>query len=502
MSAAVKISPKYSRRRPELTICYRILQDHLSTFIADREAEGRPIPDYVKEEFEAFLRCGILAHGFLRLKCSCCKEEKITAFSCKKRGFCPSCCAKRQAEAATHLVQNVLPLVPYRQYVVSFPIPLRYWLQTNRKLYSKIHSIIIKQIHRYYHDKAVTKGIKDPKPGSISFTQRFGSALNLNPHCHILCPDGVYTRVDGRPKWNSIESITDDDVAALLTRISQWVMRYLKKQGLLDKDGEVVQNPIADGLFQDSESLTCATSSSIAGKIAFGPNAGKFITRIGSGFGYGEETPLAKGKLCFSVNGFSLHARTHINAHQRDGLHKLIEYLARGPLSNERLELAAEGKIKLRLKTKWSDGTTHLLLSPTAFMEKLMALIPPPKNHLVRWGGVLASNSPFRREITLKPKIKKGFQFHDESEPRQLKNRSWSRMLAQVFKIDVTKCDACGSDMVAICSVMERTSVQRYLRHLGLDPDPPARAPPRSSQGEFDFASSAQSAHWWETATT
>jgi hypothetical protein len=116
-------------------------------------------------------------------------------------------------------------------------------------------------------------------------------------------------------------------------------MRHLKKQGLLDKDGEVVQNPMTDGLFQDSESLTSATASSIAGKIAFGPNAGKFVTRIGSGFGYGEETPLAKGKLCFSMNGFSLHARTHINTHRRDQLHKLIEYLARGPLSNERLEL-------------------------------------------------------------------------------------------------------------------------------------------------------------------
>jgi hypothetical protein len=134
--------------------------------------------------------------------------------------------------------------------------------------------------------------------------------------------------------------------------------------------------------------------------------------------------------------------------------------------------------------------------------EKLMGLIPPPKNHLTRWGGVFASNSPFRKEITLKPKIKKGFQFHDESEPRQLKITSWSQMLAQVFKIDVTKCDACRGDMMAACSVMERTSVQRYLWHLGLEPNPPARTPPRSSQGQFDFASSEESAHEWDAATT
>ena len=125
------------------------------------------------------------------------------AFSCKKRGFCPSCCAKRQAEAAEHLVKNVLPRVPYRQIVVSFPIPLRHWIQTNRKLYSKIHSLVIKEIHGYYRNKALAAGIADPAPGAISFTQRAGSAANLNPHTHILCLDGVYARVGGKARFEN-----------------------------------------------------------------------------------------------------------------------------------------------------------------------------------------------------------------------------------------------------------------------------------------------------------
>jgi hypothetical protein len=87
------------------------------------------------------------------------------------------------AEAATHLVDNVLPRIPYRQFVLSFPIPLRYWLQTNKKLYSKIHRLAIKELKRYYTGKAETQGVCASTPGSISFTQRFGSALNLNPHC-------------------------------------------------------------------------------------------------------------------------------------------------------------------------------------------------------------------------------------------------------------------------------------------------------------------------------
>src|SRR5690606_34903800 len=98
---------------------------------------------YVLEEFEAYLKCGILAHGFIRLKCQDCEDEKIVAFSCKKRGFCPSCCAKRKAETAAHMIDNVLPIVPYRQFVVTFPIPLRYWLQSNRKLYAKVHKLMI-----------------------------------------------------------------------------------------------------------------------------------------------------------------------------------------------------------------------------------------------------------------------------------------------------------------------------------------------------------------------
>ena len=64
------------------------------------------------------------------------------------------------------------------------------------------------------------------------------------------------------------------------------------------------------------------------------------MTNVGSGVGYYEETPLAKGRLCYSVNVFSLHCNTAVNTHSRDSLRKLVEYMARGPLSNERLELS------------------------------------------------------------------------------------------------------------------------------------------------------------------
>ena len=257
-------------------------------------------------------------------------------------------------------------------------------------------------------------------------------------------------------------------------------------------DGDIVTNPTIDEMFRDYDALSMATCSSIAGKIAFGPNAGKYVTRIGSGFGYGEEIPLIKGKRCASVNGFSLHANTAINTLQRERLSQLIEYIARGPLSNERLKIREDGKVVLQLKSKWADGTSHLLFTPGEFIEKLAALIPPPRSHLVRWAGVLAPNSPYRKEITLKPEAKKGFDFDEDGKGgggcgKRRKNYNWSKMLARVFKIDVLKCDGCGGKLRPVCAIIDSDSIRRYLKHMNIDYDPPPRGPPRFTQEAFDF---------------
>ena len=322
-------------------------------------AVQRPLPEYVLKEFEAYLKCGILAHGFIRLQCAACCEEVVVAFSCKKRGFCPSCCAKRMAEAATHLTQNVLPLVPYRQFLVSFPIPLRYWLDTNKRFAAEVFGLVSREIHRYYIAKATAAGIINAKPGSMAFTQRWGSALNLNPHLHIISIDGVYTRYGDVARFRNLDPITDDEVACLVESIATRVQSLCIRRGYLDKDGDIVLHPVLDPLFQDHESLTAALAASISGKIAFGPNTGIYVRKIGGGFGYEGEVPLAKGKRCFSVNGFSLHANTAINTHARERLSKLIEYIARGPLSNERIEILPNGDVKLALKTPWANGKVH-----------------------------------------------------------------------------------------------------------------------------------------------
>jgi len=99
---------------------------HYPDFIARLAAQDRSLPAIVREEFESFLRCGVLEQGFLRVVCEHCHAERLLAFSCKKRGFCPSCGARRMAESARHLVEEVFGPRPVRQWVLSFPYPLRF----------------------------------------------------------------------------------------------------------------------------------------------------------------------------------------------------------------------------------------------------------------------------------------------------------------------------------------------------------------------------------------
>ena len=88
----------YARHQPEETQLYRLVEQHYPAFVAHLAGQGKALPAYVEKEFEAYLKCGRLEHGFLRVHCETCHFERLVAFSCKKRGFCPSCGARRMAD--------------------------------------------------------------------------------------------------------------------------------------------------------------------------------------------------------------------------------------------------------------------------------------------------------------------------------------------------------------------------------------------------------------------
>ena len=77
----------YQRHRPEQTLLYPIVEQHYPAFVAHMAEQERPLPDYVQQEFEDYLRCGRLEQGFLRVRCDTCHAEHLVAFSCKRRGY-------------------------------------------------------------------------------------------------------------------------------------------------------------------------------------------------------------------------------------------------------------------------------------------------------------------------------------------------------------------------------------------------------------------------------
>lgn len=119
-------APPYVRHRPEGTLLYQLVEAYHPAFKAHLAAQGTDLPGYVAQEFEDDLKCGRLEHGFLRGRCDTCPAEHLVAFSGKKRGFCPSCGARRMAERAALLVDEVFPEQPVRQWVLSVPFPLRF----------------------------------------------------------------------------------------------------------------------------------------------------------------------------------------------------------------------------------------------------------------------------------------------------------------------------------------------------------------------------------------
>jgi len=131
----------YINHRPDETKLYKIIQENYASFISSLEICGKVVPKYIREEFDKYLECGIHAYGVILRHCENCDKDEAVAFSCKKRGFCPSCTARRMAETAVHIVDNIMPNVAVRQYVVTFPYLLRRWLSINKEMLAKVVKI-------------------------------------------------------------------------------------------------------------------------------------------------------------------------------------------------------------------------------------------------------------------------------------------------------------------------------------------------------------------------
>jgi hypothetical protein len=297
------------------------------------------------------------------------------------------------ADTAAHLVDRVLPEAPVRQWVLSLPFALRYALAFDAQLTSEVLRIFIRAVFASLRRRARrSRRIVDPQCGAVTFVQRFGDALNLNVHFHTLMLDGVYEADEASGvRFHPLPPPDDNEVARVAERFARALVRLLVRRGF----GSDEDSPELNPLEQEQPLLATLYGASVRGRVATGHRGGQRVQRLGDRIET-EDIEVSPGERCASVGGISLHANVCVPARDRNRLERLCRYVARPPVASERLSQQPDGRLVYQLRRRWRDGTTHMVFEPLEFMEKLAALVPRPRSHMVRYHGVLAPRSRWR----------------------------------------------------------------------------------------------------------
>ncbi len=223
-------------------------------------------------------------------------------------------------ETAAHMVDNVLPRVPYRQWVLSVPKRVRWHLRTKPEVISGLLGVFLRAV-----ETTIRQNSPDAPPcarfGAVAFVHRFGSYLNSHVHFHVLVTDGVFSAGDdGAAIFHSAVDLDQDDHLAVQKKMRRRGLCWLHRHRHLD-------------------------SAAV----------------------HALDTPDHAG-------GWSVDASVTLPDWDRQGLERLVRYCARPALSQERLGRVSDEMLVYSLKRPTLDGRTELYLTP---LEWNRFAIPP-----------------------------------------------------------------------------------------------------------------------------
>ncbi len=400
-----------------------------------------------------------------------------------------------------------LPPIGYERRRPEETVPLRYRLAYDADLRTAVLRVFVRVITGHYRRKSKQRGIVDPRCGAITAIQRAGDGLRLNLHFHSAFLDGVYSREDEEapPRFHCLP-LADKDVERVVTTVRRRVLRLLVRRGLVADDPH--QDPAAgvDPLQEQQPLLAACYQAAVQGRIATGERAGAGVRRQGLSGQRQAKDVIRKGKLSARLDGFDLHANTRIKRHRRADLERLCRYMLRPPIATERLywRTPARKELVVELKRSRRDGTTALVLTPMELIEKLVPLIPAKNSNLVRYHGVLAPGSKWRKSIvaTLAGRSSDtttdragaagtgaGSESLDDPMPALRPRRlGWAQLLKRVLDVDGLTCRRCQSSRKIIAFIQETSAARQILQHVGLPHSPPPIAPARPPpQHELEF---------------
>ncbi|MEI2622792.1 MAG: IS91 family transposase [Giesbergeria sp.] len=494
----------YNPRHPERTLLYQTVAEHYETWLElasagqfDGQGDHHTPKPFVCKAFAKYLECGIFAHGFARARCGDCGHDYFVAFSCKGRGVCPSCTTRRMVETAAHLNDHVFPRLPVRQWVLSVPKRLRYFMQRDGAVLSMVLRIFLRVIAQTLQTHSPGAAHMDKAGlhiGAIAFIHRFGSSLNEHVHFHVCVVDGVFEEVAGRGR-------------ALMPQCKSHAPGVVFHRGHRHRCG--YRGPSADHTAKTHPArlrVLGACWRTVTPKTCWATNTAA-----------SRWTPVCASKPTTALrwSGCCAIAPAHRFAMER--------------LRKEGSELVYRCAKQRSEPTSDKRGAKadELHLTPLELIDRIAALVPPPRTHRHRYFGVLAPNSPLRAAVTalatpaqaapvLGASISTGecapgvvpmsSALPSQSEPvlpKRAAHYLWAVLIARIYEVFPLLCPLCGGHMRIIAFITHSADIRHILDHIGADSEPPrispARGPPLwddCSDAQMDDGAQTEPADW------
>ena len=442
---------KFYRPRNHETPFFKLVRDHFDEFenvyFERYQAKYGYWRPVIRSSIDKFFKCGDLKEGFARVRCPDCHEEFFVAFSCRQRACCPTCDQKRALLLGHRLKDEVFVEVPHRQWVFTIPKRLRIYFRFDRALLGKLCRAAYDTVRDVY---ALEIDGNLGIPAMVGAVQTFGDLIHWHPHIHTIVAGGVFTET------GHFVRIPDT-----------WKHRAI----------DIWRDKVFD-LLLDEKKIDPDTVS---------------------------------GMKEWKNSGFSVDNSVIIEAEDKEGMQRLVEYISRCPFSLTRMiSTTKEGDILYRASNPQcvpfpiagdheltaGNPRNFEVFKPLDFLANVTQHIPDKGEHQIRYYGFYSNKKRGMRgkkeptEVKSQPGVPEG----DTTFVKKCK-MTWAALIKCVYEVDPLECPKCGGTM-KIISFIERHQadvIEKILRHCGLwkeeqpRPPPPEKAESKSDEPKLDY---------------
>jgi len=433
---------QYQPRRPRASPLWRCLHENFAAFLTEYEQRHRPrcgeLRPIIREVLEKFLDCGDLHQGFARVRCPTCRLEYLLAFSCKTRGFCPSCQQRRTVQTAQVLVEDVFATVPHCHYVLSLPVAVRCFFQRDRSLLTDLCRLANESL-REWMQTALDR--TSGAPGVVLTLHTFGDYLNFHPHIHAIATDGLFDRT------GMFTPLPDAKLRALRDVFRAKIFRLLVQRRLL--------------------------SPALVHKF-----------------------------MQWKHSGFNLYRSDPVKGTHRAELEDLAQYILRHSFSVQKMTyIAHSNRVIYHSRLNPATRRNFEVFTATDFLAAITQHIPEKGAQTVKYYGWYSNKARGQRAskedtVGQAPRLPSAESVDDTGQPerlpykarRKIPTRAWRELIKRAWGVDPLLCPKCGGQMRLISLIEDDAIIEKILRHLDLWEGlarPTDRAPPLRLESEY-----------------